>query len=71
MSFNPDVYKQAQEVIFLIKRLSEIALLHLLIMCLLKELFQNHDLFLDEKLNLLEHIDGKIKKVKISIYYES
>ena len=57
LSFNPDIKRQAQEIIFLERRMIQV--IHLL---------KKHlGLFSVEKLSLLERIDVKIKKARLGV----
>ena len=69
MSFNPDVSKQAQEVIF--SRKKNINNHHVVFfnnLKIIRKSTQKHlGLLLDEKLNFSEHINEKLKKVTKNI----
>ena len=70
MLFNPDVTKQAQESLFFLERkMIQVIQVYALIMRKYKSnLFKNNfDIFLDENLWLLEHIEVKIKKTTIGV----
>ena len=62
MSFNPDITKQAQEIIFFLKENNTIyPSLYFNNTPIQPKSVQKHlGLFLDEKLSYLEHIDEKI-----------
>ena len=69
MSFNPDVLKQAQEVIFSFKKnISNHLVVFFNNLPTNKKCTQEHlGLLLDEKLNFSEYINEKLKKVTKSI----
>ena len=69
MTFNPDVSKQAEEVIFSRKGITiNHATVYFNNDPVIRESFQKHlGLFLDPKLNFSGHINEKIKKVTKSI----
>ena len=69
MSFNPDVSKQAQEVVFSRKGITTIhATVYFNNDPVIRENFQKHlGLFLDSKLNFSGHINEKIKKANKGI----
>ena len=69
MSFNPDVSKQVQEVIFSLKKNIRN---HLIVsfnnLPIIRKPTQKHlSVLLDEKLNFSEHINEKLKKATKSI----
>ena len=63
MSFNPDVSKQSQEVIFSCKKnINNHPFVFFNNLQINKKITQNHfDLLLDEKLNFSQHINEKHK----------
>ena len=69
MSFNPDVLKQAQEVIFSFKKnISNHLVVFFNNLPTNKKCIQEHlGLLLDEKLNFSGYINEKLKKVTNSI----
>ena len=69
MSFNPDITKQAQEIIFSRKKnnTSHPSLYFDDIRIQLQSVQKHLGLFLDEKLSFLEHIDEKIKKAIVGV----
>ena len=69
MSFNPDLTKQAQEIIFSRKKTdASHPSLYFNNTQIQRQSVQKHlGLFLDEKLSFLEHIDVKIKKATVGI----
>ena len=69
MSFNPDVFKQAQEVIFSRKKsISNHPAVFFKNLPINRKSTQEHlGLLLDKKLNFSEHINEKLKKVTKSI----
>ena len=69
MPFNPDVTKQAQEIIFSRKKNdTSHPSLYFNNAQIQRQSVQKHlGLFLDEKLSFLEHIDVKIKKATVGI----
>ena len=73
MSFNPDITKQAQEIIFSRKKnnTSHPSLYFNNTPIQRKSVQKRLVLFLDEKLSFLEHIDVKIKKATGGVYQTS
>ena len=69
MSFNPDITKQAQEIIFSRKKndTSHPSLYFNNARVQPKSVQKHVGLFLDEKLLFLEHIDVKIKKAAVGV----
>ena len=69
MSFNPDITKQAQEIIFSRKKnnTSHPSLYFNNIPTQRKSVQKHLGLFLDEKLSFLEHTDEKIKKATVGV----
>ena len=69
MSFNPDITKQAQEIIFSRKKnnTSHPSLYFNNTPIQRKSVQKHLGLFLDEKLSFLEHIDEKIKKATVGV----
>ena len=69
MSFNPDVSKQAQEIIFSRKKnINNHPVVFFNNLSINRNSTQKHlGLLLDEKLNFSEHINDKLKKVTKSI----
>ena len=68
MSFNPDITKQAQEIIFLERKIIQVTQAFTLIIHEYNESVQKHlALFIDEKLSFLEHIVEKIKKATLKV----
>ena len=69
MSFNPDITKQAQEIIFSRKKIvTSHPSLNFNNAQIQRQSVQKHlGLFLNEKLSFLEHIDVKIKKATVGI----
>ena len=69
MSFNPDITKQAQEIIFSRKKnnTSHPSLYFNNTPIQRKSVQKHLGLFLDEKLSFLEHIDEKIKKATVKV----
>ena len=69
MSVNPDITKQAQEIIFSRKKNNTShPSLYFNNTPIQRKSVQNHlGLFLDEKHSFLEHIDEKIKKATVGV----
>ena len=68
MLFNPDTSKQTQEIVFFRKKDVNQGSIHFSNMPIVKENVQKYlGLFLDVKLNFLEHINDKIKKANEGI----
>ena len=69
MSFNPDITKQAQEIIFSRKKnnTSHPSLYFNNTRIQRKSVQKHLDLFLHEKLSFLEDIDEKIKKATVGV----
>ena len=69
MSVNPDITKQAKEIIFSQKKnhISHPSLYFNIGQIQQKSVQKNLGLFIDEKLLLLEHIDVKIKKATVGV----
>ena len=68
MLFNPDLTKQAQEIIFRRKTDTNHPNLYFNNEQMQRQSVQKHlGFFLDEKLSFLEHIDAKIKKATVGI----
>ena len=68
ISFNPNITKQAQEIVFSQKK-SDTSHLSLYFnnTRIQRQSVRKHFLFLDEKLSFLEHINVKIKKVTLRV----
>ena len=69
MSFNPDITKKAQKIMFSRKKNdTSHPSLHFKNARIQRQSVQKHlDLFLDKKLSFLEHIDVKIKKATAGV----
>ena len=69
MSFNPDITKQAQKIVFFRKKnnTSHPNLYFKNARIQQQSVQKQLGLFLDEKLSFLEHIDVKIKKATVGI----